>query len=175
MTLDGVVEAPENWSPRYLDAAAFAFQTEQLMSADALVLGRGTYEHLAAAWSGRGSGDPFGERINAMPKYMVSRRHPRLSWNNTRLLGGEAAVTVAGLKRAGRDSLLSFGGGELTRTLIEHDLVDELCLCLYPLLVGAGRRLAAPHRRLKDFACVDAQQLDRGVLVLRYHLSHDGR
>ena len=113
MALNGLITAPQEWSPPYWDDEHAAYATKLLSEADALLLGRRTYEGFVEAWPQR-SGDPYSERINAMPKYVASRTLQETTWNTT-LLGGDAAEEVARLK--GGQNLLKFGTGEVDRTL----------------------------------------------------------
>ena len=110
-----------------------------MSSADELLLGRKTYEGFAEAWPQR-SGDPFTDKINAMPKHVATRTLTDLSWN-ARPLEGDAVEAVAELKRGTASDLLKYGTGELSRTLLENGLLDELHVWIFPVLAGGGQRL----------------------------------
>ena len=139
VTLDGVIENPQDWSPPYWDEEHAAYAMNLLRSADALLLGRATYEGFAQAWPAR-SGDDYTDRINAMPKYVASRTLQDATWNAT-IIDGDVAEEVGRLKAEEGGDLLKFGTGELDRTLLEHGLVDEFHFWLFPVLVGSGKRL----------------------------------
>ena len=139
MSLDGVIDNPQNWSPPYWDDEHAAYAQKLMSSADELVLGRKTYEGFAEAWPQR-SGDPFTDKINAMPKHVATRTLSDLSWN-ARPLEGDAVEAVAELKRRDGGDLLKYGTGEFSRALIENGLLDELHVWIFPVLVGGGQRL----------------------------------
>ena len=165
VTLDGVIENPHHWSPPYWDDEHAAYAGKLLFAADALVLGRATYEGFAQAWPAR-SGDEYTDRINAMPKHVASRTLTEATWNAT-IIEGEVAEAVARLKDAEGDGLLKFGTGELDRTLLEHDLLDELHFWVFPVLAGSGQRLIdgidVTHLEL-----IDSTRFGSGIVVNAY-------
>ena len=162
VTLDGVIEDPQVWSPPYWDKEHVAYASKLLEPADALLLGRATYEVFAEAWPQR-SGDPYSEKLNAMPKHVASRTLTDATWNAS-IIEGDAAEGVAALKDQPGGDLLKFGTGELDRTLIEHGLVDEFHFWVFPVLAGGGRRLIegidTTHLRL-----VDTSVFSSGIVV----------
>lgn len=139
VTLDGVISDPQVWGSPYWDEEHGAYATRLLLAADALLLGRKTYEGFVQAWPAR-TGDDYSDRINAMPKYVASRTLKEATWNST-ILGGDAAEEVARLKAEPGENILKFGTGELDRTLIENGLIDELHLWVFPVLAGSGQSL----------------------------------
>jgi len=139
VTLDGVINAPQEWSPPYWDEEHARYATKLLFAADALLLGRATYEGFAQAWPSR-SGDDYTDRINGMPKYVASRTLKEATWNAT-ILRGDVAEEVAKLKAEEGENILKFGTGELDRTLIANRLVDEFHFWIFPVLVGGGQPL----------------------------------
>ena len=152
VTLDGVIGDPQVWGPPYWDDEHGAYASKLLTPADALLLGRMTYEVFAQAWPQR-SGDLYADRLNAMPKHVASRTLSDATWNAS-IIEGDAAEGVAALKEQPGGDLLKFGTGELDRTLIEHGLVDEFHFWVFPVLAGGGQRLVegidTTHLRLLD-------------------------
>ena len=139
MSLDGAIDNPQNWSPPYWDEEHAAYAQKLMASADELLLGRKTYEGFAEAWPQR-SGDPFTDKINAMPKHVATRTLSDLTWN-ARPLDGDAVAAVAELKQRDGGDLLKYGTGEFSRALIENGLLDELHVWIFPVLAGSGQRL----------------------------------
>ncbi len=168
VTLDGRVSNPQDWSPPYWDDEHNAYASKLLFAADALLLGRVTYEGFVQAWPSR-SGDPYTDRINAMPKYVASRALTDATWNTT-VLDGDVAEAVAELKAQPGENILKFGTGELDRTLIANGLVDEFHFWVFPVLAGAGQSLIdgvdVTHLEL-----VETTRFASGIVVHAYALS----
>ena len=139
VTLDGRISNPQDWSAPYWDEEHSAYASKLLFAADALLLGRVTYEGFVQAWPSR-SGDPYTERINAMPKYVASHTLTEVTWNST-ILDGDVASAVAELKAQPGENILKFGTGELDRALIANRLVDEFHFWVFPVLAGTGQPL----------------------------------
>jgi dihydrofolate reductase len=139
VTLDGVISDPQTWGPPYWDDQHAQYGHDLLWAADALLLGRQTYEVFAQAWPSR-KGDEFADRMNALPKHVASTTLHETTWNAT-LLDGDAADAVSKLKEQSGQDILKFGTGELDRTLIEHGLVDEFHFWVFPVVAGGGDRL----------------------------------
>ena len=165
MTLDGVIESPQEWSPPYWDDEHAAYARKLLFAADALLLGRATYEGFAQAWPAR-SGDEYTDRINAMPKYVASRTLQEATWNAT-VIQGDVADEVERLKREPGVDILKFGTGELDRPLLANGLIDELHVWVFPVLVGKGQGLIdgieTTHLNL-----VETTRFASGIVVLTY-------
>ena len=165
VTLDGVISNPQEWSPPYWDDEHAAYASTLLSAADALLLGRATYEGFVQAWPSRG-GNEYADRINAMPKYVASRSLDEATWNAT-ILDGDVAAKVAELKSEPGEDLLKFGTGELDRTLIEHGLVDEFHFWIFPVLAGSGQTLIdgidQTHLKL-----VETTRFGSGIVVNTY-------
>ena len=175
VTLDGVISdtepstapqaAPEKWGSPYWDDQHYGYARDLLFAADALLLGRLTYEGFAASWPPR-SGDEFSDKINGMPKYVASRTLRDAAWNAT-IISGDVAHQVAELKKQGDGSILKYGTGELDKTLMEHNLVDEFHFWFFPVVLGAGQRLFdqidTTHLKL-----LDSTKFDSGIVVNVY-------
>ena len=165
VTLDGVIENPQNWSAPYWNDEHAGYATKLLFAADALLLGRKTYEGFAEAWPQRG-GDPYTDRINAMPKHVASRTLEETTWNAS-LLEGDATEAVAALKRQPGDNLLKFGTGSFSKTLLEHGLIDELHLWIFPVLAGGGQRLIEGIEP-RHLELVESTPFSTGLVVNTY-------
>ncbi|EGA91307.1 pyrimidine reductase [Planococcus donghaensis MPA1U2] len=165
LTLDGVMEEP-SWTAPYWDDEIAKFQLDLLFSSDALLLGRVTYEGFAAAWPSAEDEEGFAERINKLPKYVVSTSLKRTEWN-ARLITSNVAQEVAKLKKTGQ-RLLVYGSAELIETLLRHDLIDELHLMTFPLVLGEGKRLFKENADQKMFNLQNVRSTDSGVLIASY-------
>lgn len=165
VTLDGVINEPQKWSPPYWDNQHNAYATKLMEPAEALLLGRATYEGFASAWPQR-SGDPYTDKINSMPKYVASRTLKEATWNAS-IIKGDVATKVAKLKQESGGDLLKFGTGELDRTLLENRLVDEYHFWLFPVIAGQGQRLF-DNFDLTHLQLVETTPFDSGIVVLNY-------
>jgi dihydrofolate reductase len=175
VTLDGVISdtdpstaphaSPEKWGSPYWDEQHAQGARDLLFASDALLLGRVTYEGFAESWPPR-AGDEFADRINSMPKHVASRTLRDATWNAT-IIEGDVAKAVADLKEQPGQNILKYGTGELDRTLMKHNLVDEFHFWVYPVAVGAGERLFdgidTTHLKL-----VDTTTFDSGIVVMVY-------
>ena len=164
VTLDGTISAPQVWGPPYWDDEHHAYARSLLFAADALLLGRETYEGFAAAWPSR-SGD-MADRINSLPKHVASTTLTETTWNAT-LITGDVADAVAALKQQPGKDILKYGTGELDRTLMEHGLVNEFHFWLFPVIAGSGEGflegIDTTHLKL-----VDTTPFASGIVVLTY-------
>lgn len=170
ISLDGVIERPHEW-PSVGDRGSKGdeLQTELLLESDALIMGRRTYEGFAPVWPTR-SGDPASDHINAMPKYVVSSTLTDPEWSNTSVISGDPVAAIKRLKEAEGKNIIQYGFGQLSSTLLEHGLLDELRLWVYPLFVGNGEPgdLLFRSSRSARFDLVDTTRLDNGVAILSY-------
>jgi dihydrofolate reductase len=181
VTLDGVVQDPAGdegfkrggWVGRIMDREELAKVTlDEALDTEALLLGRRSYEWLAARWPSR-SGE-LADRLNSLPKYVVSSTLEDPSWNNSTVLKGDAVDEVSKLKQELKGEIVVPGSFQLVRTLMEHDLVDELRLKIYPVVLGAGERLFGETKDKKPpMGLVDTQTLDDGIAFLTYELVRD--
>ena len=180
VSLDGVIEDPGGagefdrggWSFRSdRGAEGDKFKDDELAAADALLLGRKTYEGFAAAWPQmeEQTGE-YGARMNGYPKHVASRTlEEPLEWNNATLIEGDVAEAVARLKQQDGKDILVFGSAELARTLMEHDLIDEYRLMVFPIVVGKGKRLFGDVGETRAMRLVDTKPVGPdGVLILTY-------
>jgi dihydrofolate reductase len=173
VSLDGVFEAPgpdgsdykyAGWTFAYFNEEFGKFKTEELMAADAQLLGRVTYEGFAKAWPER-TGDEFSDKFNSMSKYVVSKTLKKADWNNSHIIKGSAAKEIAKLKESKGKNILVSGSGKLVNFLLEEKLVDEIRLLVYPIILGTGRQLFKSYSKLK---LIESTPFKTGVLALRY-------
>lgn len=161
VTLDGVMEAPggepshphTGWAAEMGDA--FPIKRQEVFDHDALLVGRVTYESFAGAWPGY-EGD-MADRMNSMPKYVVSNTLTDAEWNNTTVLAGDAVQAVTDLLATDVGSVLVVGSGTLVHALLEADLVDRLQLLIYPVTIGGGFRVFPDSTRKTSFTLTDTQ------------------
>jgi dihydrofolate reductase len=144
---------------------------EEALGAEALLLGRRSYEWLASRWPSR-SGE-LADRLNSLPKYVVSSTLEDPDWNNSTVLKGHVVNEVSKLKKELNGEIVVPGSFQLLRTLIEHDLVDELRLKIFPVVLGAGQRLFGETSDKKPMRLVDAQTLADGIAFLTYEPVRD--
>ncbi|HEX6689252.1 MAG TPA: dihydrofolate reductase family protein [Solirubrobacterales bacterium] len=177
VSLDGVIEAPGGGEDYRHAGWTFeidrgkegdAFKLDELREAEVQLLGRVTYEGFAAAWPTIEDEAGFAEKMNAMPKYVVSSTLEEAPWNNTTVLRGDAAEEVARLKREVDGAILVAGSAQLVQALIEHDLVDELRLMVFPVLLGSGKRLFGDVNEKKPLRLVSSRELGDGIALLTY-------
>lgn len=171
MALDGVIQEPM-WTFEYTTEEILAVKQEELFSADALLLGRKTYEGFAASWPGRTDEAGYADRINSMPKYVVSTTLEGAEWENSQLIKENVVEEVRKLKQEPGGDMLIFGSRELLNGLMAEDLVDELTILLYPVVIGEGDRLFNDGKK-ESFKLIDSKTFDSGVVLLRYEL--DGK
>jgi dihydrofolate reductase len=167
VTLDGVMDAPNEWAFPYWNDGIAKFKYDELFASDALLLGRVTFEGFAAAWPGRTDEQGFGDRMNSIPKYVASTTISEMSWNNSHLLKGDVAAEIAKLKQQPGQDILVEGSSLLVQTLIKHDLVDVYRLLVYPLVRGKGTRLFQDGADA-NLKLVEAAPFASGVVGLIY-------
>ena len=175
ISLDGVIEAPGGGEKFKYGGWTFKisrgeegdkFKLDETRSSKALLLGRVTYEGFAAAWPSR-EGE-FADKFNAMPKYVVSSTLTNPTWSNSTVLKGDVADQVRKLKQKQEGDIVVHGSARLVQTLLENDLVDELRLMVFPVLLGSGKRLFGEMSNLKALRLVDSKVVGEGVTILRY-------
>jgi dihydrofolate reductase len=173
ITLDGVIEDPGGAESFERGGWAFkfdqgeeggAFKFEELRSADAQLLGRRTYEGFAKAWPTMEGTGEFGEKMNAMPKFVVSTTLDSAEWNNTTLLRGDLATEVSALKERFAGDILVAGSAQLVQGLLAAELVDELHLMVFPIVVGGGKRLFSDAADTRSLTLSSTRQVGEVVL-----------
>lgn len=182
LTLDGVMQAPGGpdedpgggfehggWSAPYGDQDFGAAMAGWFGQVDAFLLGRKTYQIFTGHWPHvTDPGDPIASKLNTLPKYVASATLEDVSWNNSSLLGGDVSAEVAKLKeRPGRE-LQVHGSGQLAQTLIEHDLVDEYRLLIFPVHLGSGKKLFRDGARAAALRLTSTSVTGTGVIIATY-------
>jgi dihydrofolate reductase len=175
VTLDGVMEDPGGaeglerggWAFRFeRGAEGDKFKLDEVMAADALLLGRKTYEGFAAAWPERTDEVGFADKMNSMPKFVVSTTLRDPSWNNTTVLGGDVVDEVARLKDRFDGDVLVYGSAQLAQALLAAGQIDELVLMVFPVVLGQGKRLFADGASAETpFDVVDVKETGAVVTV----------
>jgi dihydrofolate reductase len=148
------------------------FKLDEALDAEALLLGRVTYEGFAEAWPSR-EGE-FADKFNRMPKYVVSSTLGEAEWNNSTVLEGDVAERVAELRQEHDGDIVVHGSAQLVQTLLEHDLVDELRLMVFPVVLGSGKRLFGDTSDKKSLRLVDSKTVGEGVAILVYEPARAG-
>jgi dihydrofolate reductase len=165
-SLDGVQENPQLFVFDYVSEESTNYVKEQLFRSDALLMGRVTYQGFAKVWPTR-TGDDFSDRINSLPKYVASRTlQEPLTWN-AQLLKGDVAKAVAKLKDQPGQDILQYGIGELTHTLIQQGLVDELRFLVFPVAIGSGQRIFETFDKTA-LKLLETKTFKTGVVALHY-------
>ena len=175
ITLDGVTEDPGGAEDFKHGGWSFEisrgdegdrFKLDETMASEALLLGRVTYEGFAAAWPSRDG--EFADKFNGMPKYVVSSTLSDPEWTNTTVLEGDVADAVAKVRDAVDGDIVVHGSAQLVQALIEADLVDELRLMVFPLVLGEGKRLFGPTSATKSFALASTRAVGDGITINVY-------
>jgi dihydrofolate reductase len=167
LSLDGVMSHPEKWHPPYASDESGAILAEHLDSADAMLIGRRTYEEFAAHWPSQDDSVPIARRMNQIHKYVVSGSRSSFDWANTQGVGGDLVGAVDAVRRA-NDEVIVPGGAMLIRGLLDEGLIDEMRFYLDPIVVGEGERLFGGSSRQRSFELVDERSLPKGVRYLAY-------
>ena len=175
VSLDGVMEAPDKWQlPNELfgdDAGAFVFKA--YAAADALLLGRVTYEEFASFWPTQSDADPFAKRINELPKYVVSRTLKTFDWRGSRPIQGHLPDGVQRLKDEPGGDILIVGSAELVNSLAHDQLIDEYQLLVHPIIVGKGKHFFKDGVDPTLLSLAETETFGTGVIALTYR--HKGR
>jgi dihydrofolate reductase len=169
VSVDGVIEAPEEWAFSYSNDEMEEANASGMAASDALLLGRVTYEVLAAFWPHQPGGTPMVDYINSVPKFVVSETlEEPLEWNNSTLIEGNVAEEITQLKRQPGKDITILGSGVLVRSLLRDGLLDEIKLLVHPIVLGGGKRLFEEGGDRKALKLVDSKTFGTGVLYLTY-------
>jgi dihydrofolate reductase len=169
VSLDGVVEAPQDWHFPYFDEEMGAVIGEAIGASDALLMGRRTYEEWAAFWPHQDPAEnPMAQVMNGTPKYVASTTLDDVGWENTTLLEGDLTKAVTDLKAQPGKNIGMSGSATLVRSLLERGLVDELRLLVHPLVVGAGAKLFDNGSARVPLELADSRTFATGVVDLTY-------
>jgi dihydrofolate reductase len=174
ISLDGVVESPGGnetqhphggWTMAYGTPEEFAYKLKETLDAESMLLGRVTYQGFAEAWPTMQ--DVFADKMNAMPKHVVTNTLTELEWNATPV-SGDVVAGVTELKNGDGGPILVHGSATLVRFLLAHRLVDELHLMVFPVVIGGGLRIFSDDRAKLEFELTDLARYDSGVLLQVY-------
>jgi dihydrofolate reductase len=180
VSLDGVIEAPgggedykhKGWTfeiARGEEGDRFKF--EEVIAAEAQLLGRRTYEGFAAAWPSMEDEAGFAEKMNSMPKYVFSNTLEQAEWNNSKILSGDFAEEIGKLRADLDGDILVAGSAQLVQGLVANDLLDELRLMVFPVLLGSGKRLFGEHEDKKRLTLEESKTVGDGIAILIYERS----
>jgi dihydrofolate reductase len=179
MSLDGVIQDPDGkegfrlggWFGQFggKDLEAWAkLETEEAMGAEALLLGRRSDEWFASRWIGREG--VWADKLNSMPKYVVSSTLDEPKWSNATVLSGDVMAQISKLKQGSNGEILVYASYQLVRALLEHDLVDELRLVVFPVALGAGDRLFGETSDKKALRLLNTRALGEGLAFVAYEV-----
>ena len=170
VSLDGVMESPEKWSFQFHNDEMAEANEAGMAQADAMLLGRVTYQEFASYWPYQNSADqPFTDYLNNTPKFVVSTTlEEPLEWQNSTLIQENVAEEIAKLKQQPGKSIGITGSGTLVRSLLQDDLLDELELMVHPIVLGSGKRLFEEGGEQKGLKLVDSKTFSTGVVYLTY-------
>ncbi|MFF0266898.1 dihydrofolate reductase family protein [Kribbella sp. NPDC004536] len=163
LTLNGVIEDPQRWSPPYWDDEHAAYMQGLMEGVEAQVYGRVTYEGMADAWLSR-AGDPFADTFNAMPKYVATRSLTEWKWN-AQPLEGDAADAVRRLKESDGGDLIKYGTGSFSKTLLENKLVDEYHFWIFPVVADGATMFQGDGIDLTHLELLGTTTFKSGIVV----------
>jgi dihydrofolate reductase len=181
LTLDGVMQAPGDpqedteggfqhggWQLPLFDGDAGRIISEQIAETDSLLLGRKTYQIFARFWPNAPADDPIAQKLNSLPKHVVSTTLDKVEWSNSTLITGNVSEEVNKLKQSGSGILSVTGSGKLAQTLMQKDLIDEYILWIHPIVLGSGKRLFEGGIVPANLKLVDTKTTGSGILILTY-------
>jgi dihydrofolate reductase len=170
VTLDGIMdmEAPEQWHFPFWNDELAKYAQDLLFASDALLLGRVTYEGFAATWPSVSDEQGFADRMNSLPKYVVSTTLTQVEWNNSRLIKDNVADELTKLKQQPGQNILVYGSADLVHALMQQDLIDEYRLWVHPVVVGRGKHLFKEGVDTKVLKLIETKTFSSGVVALTY-------
>lgn len=176
VSLDGIMEDPGGaekwkhggWSFGFWNEEAQKYKFDELFDTNALLLGRVTYEGFAAAWPAMTDEDGFADRMNSLPKYVVSTTLNKVEWNNSRLINENVIEKITNLKEETEENIVIHGSASLINSLIPHSLIDEYRLMVFPVILGSGKRLFTEQVNMNKLKLLESKTLDSGVVILHY-------
>lgn len=168
LSLDGVFEEPGHWSFPFFNDEAGQFKWAELQASDALLLGRKTYEGFAAAWPTMTGTGEFGEKMNSMPKYVVSSTLNKVDWSGSKLVKGDVFAQIRDLKAAPGQDLLLSGSAQLFNGLMRENLIDLYRFMVHPIVLGAGKKLFAGGAEQRTLELKETKAFGKGIVVLEY-------
>ena len=174
VSADGVIEDPVgmeglgrgSWTDASFGEEGTKFKLDEVMETDAMLFGRRTYDAYVAAWPSRD--DEYANKLNAMPKYVLSSTLGEPEWTNTTVLRGGAAEAARSVKERHAGNIMIQGSAQLADALLEHDLVDEWRLMVFPVVVGKGKRFFGDPGRAVDLRLTESRSVGDGVAILIY-------
>ena len=169
VSLDGVMESPEEWAFSYSNDDMEEANASGMAASDAMLLGRVTYQKFAGFWADKTSDDvQSADYMNNTPKFVVSTTLDTVEWQNSTLIEGDVAEEITELKQQPGKDIAILGSGTLVRSLLQDDLLDELRLIIHPIVLGSGKRLFEDGGDQKALELVDSKTFGTGVLYLTY-------
>jgi dihydrofolate reductase len=183
VSLDGVMQAPGGreedasgsfkhggWSFKFHDDQVPKYKLAELSASEAILLGRKTYEIFAGYWPKAKDDEGFADKMNSLAKHVVSTTLKKVDWNNSKLIKTNVPEEVRKLRQQPGKDILVYGSGKLAKTLLQHDLVDELRLMVYPVVLGSGKKLFDDHAEtLKPLRLAESRTFPSGIVLLSYH------
>jgi dihydrofolate reductase len=168
LSVDGVFEEPGHWSGPFFNDEAAQFKLEELQASDALLLGRKTYEGFAAAWPSMTDEAGFADKMNSMPKYVVSSTLASVEWPGSRLIKGHLADEIRRLREEPGQDLLLSGSAQLFNALMQENLIDLYRFMLHPIVLGNGARLFAEGVDQRVLKLAETETFSSGIVILEY-------
>jgi dihydrofolate reductase len=168
VSLDGVFEEPGHWSGPFFNDEAAQFKLAELQASDALLLGRRTYEGFAAAWPSMTDEAGFADKMNSMPKYVVSETLDKVEWPGSRLVKGDLGAEIRKLKQEPGQDLLLSGSAQLFNALMQENLIDLYRFMLHPIVLGNGKRLFAEGVQQRALRLKQTKTFSSGIVILEY-------
>ena len=177
VTLDGVMQAPghdehpdgkNTWALAYAGEDQQRYKIDEVFEAGCLLMGRVTYEIFALFWPTAPKDEGFADRMNEIPKYVVSKRLREATWQNTTIISEDVSEAIAELKRQGGGDIYLYGSADLLNSLIPHDLIDEYRIMVFPVVLGSGKRLFRETTDITHLQLEETRTFESGVTVLTY-------